>query len=59
LTLNNRERNTANNKLIVDERQRDLGNFMIGLLLPFRKKRQVVPFTFIRHMGPSKIGPEK
>lgn len=46
----------ANNKLIVDERQSDLGNFMVGRLLPFRKKRQVGPFTFIDHMGPAKIG---
>jgi redox-sensitive bicupin YhaK (pirin superfamily) len=46
----------ANNKLIVDERQSDLGNFMVGRLLPFRKKRQVGPFTFIDHMGPAKFG---
>ncbi|MEL6867323.1 MAG: pirin family protein [Bacteroidota bacterium] len=46
----------ANNKLIVDERQTDLGNFMVGRLLPFRKKRQVGPFTFIDHMGPATIG---
>ncbi|MDG1334164.1 MAG: pirin family protein [Crocinitomicaceae bacterium] len=46
----------ANNKLLVDERQTDLGNFMVGRLLPFRKKRQVGPFTFIDHMGPSTIG---
>ena len=46
----------ANNPLIVDERQSNLGNFMVGRLLPFRKKRQVGPFTFIDHMGPAKIG---
>jgi len=46
----------ANNKLVVDERQADLGGFLVGRLLPFRKKRQVGPFTFIDHMGPSKIG---
>ncbi len=46
----------ANNKLIIDERQRDLGNFLVGRLLPFKKKRQVGPFTFIDHMGPSQIG---
>jgi redox-sensitive bicupin YhaK (pirin superfamily) len=46
----------ANNKLIVDERQSDIGNFIVGRLLPFRKKRQVGPFTFIDHMGPSEIG---
>ncbi|NNK81204.1 MAG: pirin family protein, partial [Flavobacteriales bacterium] len=28
-------------------------------LLPFRRKRQVGPFTFIDHMGPSTIGPNR
>jgi redox-sensitive bicupin YhaK (pirin superfamily) len=46
----------ANNKLLVDERQTDIGNFMVGRLLPFRKKRQVGPFTFIDHMGPAQMG---
>ena len=46
----------ANNKLLVNERQADLGNFLVGRLLPFRKKRQVGPFTFIDHMGPSTLG---
>ncbi len=46
----------ANNKLLVNERQTDLGNFMVGRLLPFRKKRQVGPFTFIDHMGPAELG---
>lgn len=43
--------------MLVNERQRDLGNFVVGRLLPFREKRQVGPFTFIDHMGPSTIGP--
>ena len=43
----------ANNALLVDERSRDLGNFLVGRLLPFRKKRMVGPFCFIDHMGPS------
>ena len=47
----------ANNKMLVNERQRDLGNFMVGRLLPFREKRQVGPFTFIDHMGPAEMGP--
>ncbi|MGB0933468.1 MAG: pirin family protein [Lishizhenia sp.] len=46
----------ANNDLLVNERQTDLGNFMVGRLLPFRKKRQVGPFTFIDHMGPAELG---
>jgi redox-sensitive bicupin YhaK (pirin superfamily) len=45
----------ANNKLLVNERQADLGQFMVGRLLPFRGKRQVGPFTFIDHMGPATI----
>lgn len=49
----------ANNKLLVDERQTDLASFIVGRLLPFRKKRQVGPFTFIDHMGPSIIGPDR
>ncbi|MCB0642971.1 MAG: pirin family protein [Phaeodactylibacter sp.] len=47
----------ANNKMIVEERSRDIGNFLVGRLLPFRKKRQVGPFTFIDHMGPVEIVP--
>ncbi|MFT4536929.1 MAG: redox-sensitive bicupin YhaK (pirin superfamily) [Saprospiraceae bacterium] len=46
----------ANNKLLVDGRQADLSNFMVGRLLPFRKKRQVGPFPFIDHMEPAKLG---
>ncbi|MEL7222783.1 MAG: pirin family protein, partial [Bacteroidota bacterium] len=47
----------GNNRMIVAERSRDLGQFTVGRLLPFRRKRQVGPFTFIDHMGPSVIGP--
>ncbi|MGK0386024.1 MAG: redox-sensitive bicupin YhaK (pirin superfamily) [Patiriisocius sp.] len=46
----------ANNTLIINERQTELGSFMVGRLLPFRKKRQVGPFIFIDHMGPAIIG---
>lgn len=49
----------ANNKMLVEERSRDIGNFVVGRLLPFRKKRQIGPFTFIDHMGPTQIGPGK
>jgi redox-sensitive bicupin YhaK (pirin superfamily) len=47
------------NKFRVAERSRDIGNFLVGRLLPFAKKRQVGPFTFIDHMGPAEIGPGK
>lgn len=45
------------NKYLVEERSRDIGKFLVGRLLPFAKKRQVGPFTFIDHMGPAEVGP--
>ncbi|HAA19902.1 MAG TPA: hypothetical protein DCR93_25290 [Cytophagales bacterium] len=47
----------ANNKMLVEERSREVANFLVGRLLPFRKKRQVGPFTFIDHMGPGTLRP--
>ncbi len=46
----------SNPGLIIEERSRDIGDFLVGRLIPFRKKRMVGPFIFIDHMGPSKIG---
>lgn len=46
----------SNQSLIIEERARDIGDFLVGRLLPFRKKRMVGPFIFIDHMGPSTIG---
>lgn len=46
----------SNTQLIIDERAADIGNFMVGRLLPFRQKRAVGPFTFIDHMGPVSLG---
>lgn len=43
----------SNIGLVIEERARDIGNFMVGRLLPFRKKRAVGPFVFIDHMGPN------
>ncbi|RZK92887.1 MAG: pirin family protein [Pedobacter sp.] len=43
----------SNIKLIIDERPANIGNFMVGRLLPFREKRMVGPFSFIDHMGPA------
>lgn len=42
----------SNIDLIIEERPRDIGNFMVGRLLPFHSKRMVGPFIFIDHMGP-------
>lgn len=46
----------SNTALIIEERSRDIGAFMVGRLLPFRKKRSVGPFIFIDHMGPEMLG---
>ncbi|WP_299243370.1 pirin family protein [uncultured Aquimarina sp.] len=40
----------SNAGLIIEERSRDIGNFLVGRLIPFRKKRMVGPFSFIDHM---------
>lgn len=42
----------SNIKLIIEERAANIGNFMVGRLLPFRQKRMVGPFIYIDHMGP-------
>jgi redox-sensitive bicupin YhaK (pirin superfamily) len=49
----------SNTSQIIEERSRDIGDFLVGRLLPFRKKRMVGPFIFIDHMGPSEVGPGK
>lgn len=46
----------SNVGLIIEERSRDIGDFLVGRLLPFRKKRMVGPFIFIDHMGPEVLG---
>lgn len=46
----------SNTDLIIEERSRDIGDFLVGRLIPFRKKRMVGPFIFIDHMGPTQIG---
>lgn len=45
----------SNIDLIIEERAADIGNFMVGRLLPFRQKRMVGPFAFIDHMGPEEM----
>ncbi|MDR6968096.1 redox-sensitive bicupin YhaK (pirin superfamily) [Flavobacterium arsenatis] len=45
----------SNLQLIIEERAADIGNFMVGRLLPFRQKRMVGPFIFIDHMGPAHL----
>ena len=45
----------SNIQLIIEERAADIGNFMVGRLLPFKQKRTVGPFAFIDHMGPTEL----
>lgn len=45
----------SNISLIIEERAADIGNFMVGRLLPFRQKRAVGPFVFLDHMGPTAL----
>lgn len=49
----------SNIDLIIEERAANIGNFMVGRLLPFREKRAVGPFVFIDHMGPAHLTPEQ
>jgi len=39
-------------ELVIDSRQRDLGGFAVGRVLPFAPHRMVGPFVFFDHMGP-------
>lgn len=49
----------SNIGLIIEERSRDIGDFLVRRLIPFRKKRMIGPFIFIDHMGPTTLGPNK
>lgn len=45
----------SNINLIIEERAANIGNFLVGRLLPFRQKRMIGPFCFIDHLGPIKL----
>jgi len=49
----------SNINLIIEERPRNIGNFIVGRLLPFKDKRMVGPFIFIDHMGPAAMSAEE
>ncbi|MCB0757579.1 MAG: pirin family protein [Flavobacteriales bacterium] len=42
----------SNISVIIEERARNIGNFLVGRLLPFREKRMVGPFIYLDHMRP-------
>lgn len=43
----------SNIDFIREEKATNIGNFLVGRLLPFRQKRSIGPFVFIDHMGPA------
>lgn len=45
----------SNIDYIFEEKAADIGNFLVGRLLPFRQKRNIGPFVFIDHMGPKNL----
>lgn len=45
----------SNIHYIKEETAANIGNFLVGRLLPFRQKRNIGPFVFIDHMGPAKL----
>ncbi len=45
----------SNIDLVIEERAADIGNFMVGRLLPFIQKRSIGHFVFIDHMGPKEL----
>ena len=44
-------------ELVIPARQRDLGGFEVGRILPFPTHRMVGPFIFLDHMGPAEFEP--
>lgn len=45
----------SNISVIIEERARSIGNFLVGRLLPFREKRMVGPFIYLDHMKPMEM----
>lgn len=44
-------------ELLIEPRERDLGEFSVRRVLPAPKRRMVGPFIFFDHMGPAEFGP--
>ncbi len=44
-------------ELVIDRRQRSLGGFDVGRVLPYAKRRMIGPFVFLDHMGPLSLPP--
>lgn len=48
----------SNIDFIVEERSVDIGDYFVGRLLPFLRKKTVGPFIYIDHFGPGTLGPQ-
>ncbi len=48
---------TTSIEQIISPRRRDLGDFEVGRVLPYMKRRSVGPFVFFDHMGPAEFKP--
>jgi redox-sensitive bicupin YhaK (pirin superfamily) len=44
--------NPVDIELVIPARERDLGGFRVGRVLPFSRRRMVGPFIFLDHLGP-------
>ena len=44
---------------LIQERRAQIGQLSVGRLLPTRARRQIGPFTFIDHMGPGHVKPDR
>lgn len=44
--------------LIIEERAASIGKFLVGRLLPFRRKRMIGPFIYMDRMGPVDLNHE-
>lgn len=42
-------------ELLIPARERDLGGFSVGRVLPFARRRMVGPFIFFDHLGPLQL----
>ncbi len=49
----------SNLDFIFEEKAADIGNFLVGRLLPFKQKRAIGPFVFIDHMGPATMNADE
>ena len=50
---------TGGIELVIEPKEKDLGEFSVRRVLPSPKRRMVGPFVFFDHMGPAEFPPGK